>query len=204
MGSTGRAADGRGVTLAAHGYGDHLRRADVLLRRARGRARVAGSPGRATTRRSSSGVSRSTRFPTSTWSARSSCRSCSTSSGTGFLFGWAKPTPVNPGNYRDTVWGDIRVSLGGDRGEPGARGHLGRGDGRAAQGRDDARVGVHSHPRTSIDLSGAELRALHQPHPGLLQPDPDSPARRVARRGARAAGHLGEAAIPGCSGSTGS
>lgn len=30
-----------------------------------------------------------------------------------FIFGWAKPVPVNPGNYRDYVRGDIRVSLAG-------------------------------------------------------------------------------------------
>jgi len=34
-------------------------------------------------------------------------------SGSGFLFGWARPVPVNPANYRDPVWGDIRVSLAG-------------------------------------------------------------------------------------------
>jgi Zn-dependent protease len=34
-------------------------------------------------------------------------------SGSGFLFGWAKPVPVNPGKYRDYKWGDIRVSLAG-------------------------------------------------------------------------------------------
>jgi Zn-dependent protease len=34
-------------------------------------------------------------------------------SGAGFLFGWAKPVPVNPANYRDVKWGDIRVSLAG-------------------------------------------------------------------------------------------
>jgi Zn-dependent protease len=34
-------------------------------------------------------------------------------SGSGFLFGWAKPVPVNPANYRDYVGGDIRVSLAG-------------------------------------------------------------------------------------------
>lgn len=34
-------------------------------------------------------------------------------SGTGFMFGWAKPVPVNPANYRDPKWGDIRVSLAG-------------------------------------------------------------------------------------------
>ena len=33
--------------------------------------------------------------------------------GTGFLFGWAKPVPVNPANYRDYVAGDIRVSMAG-------------------------------------------------------------------------------------------
>ncbi len=33
--------------------------------------------------------------------------------GTNFLFGWAKPVPVNPANYRDYKWGDIRVSLAG-------------------------------------------------------------------------------------------
>ena len=31
----------------------------------------------------------------------------------GFLFGWAKPVPVNPAKYRNPVWGDIRVSLAG-------------------------------------------------------------------------------------------
>ncbi|MGW8268727.1 MAG: site-2 protease family protein [Longimicrobiales bacterium] len=30
-----------------------------------------------------------------------------------FLFGWAKPVPVNPRNFRDPRWGDIRVSLAG-------------------------------------------------------------------------------------------
>jgi len=34
-------------------------------------------------------------------------------SGTGFLFGWAKPVPVDPRNYRNYVAGDIRVSLAG-------------------------------------------------------------------------------------------
>ena len=34
-------------------------------------------------------------------------------SGTSFLFGWAKPVPVNPSNYRDHVAGDIRVSMAG-------------------------------------------------------------------------------------------
>ena len=34
-------------------------------------------------------------------------------SGTGFLFGWAKPVPVNPANYREPVAGDIRVSMAG-------------------------------------------------------------------------------------------
>ena len=34
-------------------------------------------------------------------------------SGSGLLFGWAKPVPVNPANYRDYVAGDIRVSLAG-------------------------------------------------------------------------------------------
>jgi len=31
----------------------------------------------------------------------------------GFMFGWAKPVPVNPANYRDYRAGDIRVSLAG-------------------------------------------------------------------------------------------
>ncbi len=31
----------------------------------------------------------------------------------GFLFGWAKPVPVDPRNYRDPKWGDVRVSLAG-------------------------------------------------------------------------------------------
>lgn len=30
-----------------------------------------------------------------------------------FLFGWAKPVPVNPRNFRNYRWGDIRVSLAG-------------------------------------------------------------------------------------------
>ena len=34
-------------------------------------------------------------------------------SGSGFLFGWARPVPVNPANYRQYRWGDIRVSLAG-------------------------------------------------------------------------------------------
>lgn len=31
----------------------------------------------------------------------------------GFVFGWAKPVPVNPSNFRSRKWGDIRVSLAG-------------------------------------------------------------------------------------------
>jgi Zn-dependent protease len=31
----------------------------------------------------------------------------------GIIFGWAKPVPVNPMNYREYVAGDIRVSLAG-------------------------------------------------------------------------------------------
>jgi Zn-dependent protease len=31
----------------------------------------------------------------------------------GFIFGWAKPVPVNPRNFRDYKRGDIRVSLAG-------------------------------------------------------------------------------------------
>lgn len=31
----------------------------------------------------------------------------------GVIFGWAKPVPVNPANYREPVAGDIRVSLAG-------------------------------------------------------------------------------------------
>jgi len=31
----------------------------------------------------------------------------------GVIFGWAKPVPVNPANYREYVAGDIRVSLAG-------------------------------------------------------------------------------------------
>lgn len=34
-------------------------------------------------------------------------------SGSGFLFGWARPVPVVKENYRDPVGGDIRVSLAG-------------------------------------------------------------------------------------------
>jgi Zn-dependent protease len=31
----------------------------------------------------------------------------------GIIFGWAKPVPVNPANYREYVAGDIRVSMAG-------------------------------------------------------------------------------------------
>lgn len=31
----------------------------------------------------------------------------------GFVFGWARPVPVNPANFRDRRGGDIRVSLAG-------------------------------------------------------------------------------------------
>jgi len=34
-------------------------------------------------------------------------------SNAGFMFGWAKPVPVNPAKYRDPRAGDIRVSLAG-------------------------------------------------------------------------------------------
>jgi Zn-dependent protease len=30
-----------------------------------------------------------------------------------FLFGWARPVPVNPRNFRDPKWSDVRVSLAG-------------------------------------------------------------------------------------------
>jgi Zn-dependent protease len=30
-----------------------------------------------------------------------------------FIFGWARPVPVNPANFRDRVGGEIRVSLAG-------------------------------------------------------------------------------------------
>lgn len=33
--------------------------------------------------------------------------------GGGFIFGWAKPVPVNPANFRHGKWSDIRVSLAG-------------------------------------------------------------------------------------------
>lgn len=31
----------------------------------------------------------------------------------GVIFGWARPVPVNPDNFRDPVGGDVRVSLAG-------------------------------------------------------------------------------------------
>ena len=31
----------------------------------------------------------------------------------GFVFGWARPVPVNRANFQTGVWGDIRVSLAG-------------------------------------------------------------------------------------------
>lgn len=33
--------------------------------------------------------------------------------GQGPLFGWAKPVPVNPNNFRDQKWGVLKVSLAG-------------------------------------------------------------------------------------------
>jgi len=33
--------------------------------------------------------------------------------GSPFLFGWAKPVPVNPYNFRDKKYGDIKVALAG-------------------------------------------------------------------------------------------
>lgn len=33
--------------------------------------------------------------------------------GGGVIFGWARPVPVNPANFRDHPWSDIRVSLAG-------------------------------------------------------------------------------------------
>jgi Zn-dependent protease len=37
----------------------------------------------------------------------------SATSGTGFIFGWAKPTPVNPSNLRDRRNGEVLVALAG-------------------------------------------------------------------------------------------
>jgi Zn-dependent protease len=34
-------------------------------------------------------------------------------SGAGILFGWAKPVPVNPRNYRNYRWGELTVSAAG-------------------------------------------------------------------------------------------
>lgn len=34
-------------------------------------------------------------------------------SGGGFIFGWAKPVPVNPYNFRDQKWGPAKVALAG-------------------------------------------------------------------------------------------
>ncbi len=31
----------------------------------------------------------------------------------GFIFGWAKPVPINPRKFRNYKWGDIRVSMAG-------------------------------------------------------------------------------------------
>lgn len=33
--------------------------------------------------------------------------------GGGFLFGWAKPVPINPFNFRDQRWGALKVGLAG-------------------------------------------------------------------------------------------
>lgn len=31
----------------------------------------------------------------------------------GFIFGWARPVPINPANFRTPMWSDIRVSMAG-------------------------------------------------------------------------------------------
>jgi Zn-dependent protease len=33
--------------------------------------------------------------------------------GNGPIFGWAKPVPINPYNFRDQKWGELKVSLAG-------------------------------------------------------------------------------------------
>jgi Zn-dependent protease len=33
--------------------------------------------------------------------------------GNGPVFGWAKPVPVNPFNFKDQKWGDLKVSIAG-------------------------------------------------------------------------------------------
>ncbi len=35
------------------------------------------------------------------------------STGGSFVFGWAKPVPVNPYNFRDQTWGELKVSIAG-------------------------------------------------------------------------------------------
>lgn len=32
---------------------------------------------------------------------------------TGFMFGWAKPVPINPLNFRDRRWGGLKVAIAG-------------------------------------------------------------------------------------------
>lgn len=34
-------------------------------------------------------------------------------SGQGIIFGWAKPVPINPYNFRDQRWGTLKVSIAG-------------------------------------------------------------------------------------------
>src|SRR3989338_2445763 len=36
-----------------------------------------------------------------------------TTLGQGPLFGWAKPVPINPYNFRDQKWGTLKVALAG-------------------------------------------------------------------------------------------
>ena len=109
---------------------------------------------------------------------------------TGFIFGWAKPVPVNPANYRDPRWGDVRVSLAGivtNLGQAVAftllRGILAAG--RGTTGRSGTRR-----------CGSVQLRHPHQPHPGLLQPDPDPAPGRLPRPLPPAAPEVG-AALPG-------
>ncbi|MFH1582391.1 MAG: site-2 protease family protein [bacterium] len=33
--------------------------------------------------------------------------------GQGFIFGWAKPVPVNPNHFKDRKWGELKVSIAG-------------------------------------------------------------------------------------------
>ena len=99
----------------------------------------------------------------------------------GILFGWAKPVPVNPLNYRNYRWGEFAVSAAG----PVSNLVL------AVAFSVLLRLGLENPGLMQDGL----LRRQHQHFPGPVQPDPHPAPGRLP--------HPGPPAAPGiCPGST--